>query len=165
MQQCWQKLSRGDWPEMAVLWLVLKHESESRSVVSDSLLPHGLYSPWNSPGQNTGVGSLSLLQGIFPAQGSNPGLPHCRQTLYHLSHQGIPSISWSLLKSVSIELVMLSNHLVLCLCLLCLPSVFPSIREFSTESSLSIRWPTYWSFSFSISPSNVYSGLISFRID
>ena len=57
-------------------------ESESCSVVSDSLWPHGLYSPWNSPGQNTGVGSLSLLQGIFPTQGSNPGLPHCRWFLY-----------------------------------------------------------------------------------
>ena len=66
------------------------HESESRSVVSDSLRPHGLYSPRNSPGQNTGVGSLSLLQGIFPIQGSNPGLPHCRQILYQLSHQGSP---------------------------------------------------------------------------
>ena len=62
--------------------------SESRSVVSDSLRPHGLFfSPWNSPGQNTGVGSLSLLQGIFPTQGSNPGLPHCRQILYQLSHR------------------------------------------------------------------------------
>ena len=50
--------------------------------MSDSLQPHGLYSPWNSPGQNTGVGSLSLLQGVFPTQGSNPGLPHCRQILY-----------------------------------------------------------------------------------
>ena len=64
--------------------------SESRSVMSDSLWPHGLYSPWNSPGQNTGVGSLSLLQGIFPTQGSNPGLPHCRWILYHLSHKGSP---------------------------------------------------------------------------
>ena len=56
-----------------------------------TLWPHGLYSPWNSPGQNTGVSNLSLLQGIFPAQGSNPGLPHCRQILYQLSHskQGI----------------------------------------------------------------------------
>ena len=60
------------------------HESESCSVMSSSLL----YSPWNSPGQNIGVGSLSLLQGVFPTQGSNPGLPYCRQTLYHLSHQG-----------------------------------------------------------------------------
>ena len=62
--------------------------SESHSVVSDSLQPHGLYSPWNSPGQNTGVGSLSLLQGILPTQGLNPGLLHCRQILYQLSHQG-----------------------------------------------------------------------------
>ena len=61
--------------------------SESCSVVSDSLWPHGLYSPWNSPGQNTGVGSLSLFHGIFPTQGSNPGLPHCRWILYQLSHE------------------------------------------------------------------------------
>ena len=53
-----------------------------------TLQPHGLYSPWNSPGQNTGVDSLSLLQGIFPTQGSKPGLPHCRKILYQLSHQG-----------------------------------------------------------------------------
>ena len=64
--------------------------SESSSVVSDCLWPHGLYSPWNSPGQNTGVGSHSLLQGIFPTQGSNPGLLHCRWILYQLSHQGSP---------------------------------------------------------------------------
>ena len=61
-------------------------ESGSHSVVSDSLRPHGLYSPWNSPGQDTRVGSLSLLQGIFPTQGSDPRLLHCRQILYHLSH-------------------------------------------------------------------------------
>ena len=59
-------------------------ESESRSVMSDSLRPHGLYSPWNSSCQNSEVGSLSILQGIFPTQGSNPGLPHCRQVLYQL---------------------------------------------------------------------------------
>ena len=59
--------------------------SESRSVVSDFLRPHGLYNPWNSPGQNTGVSSLSLLQGIFPTQGSNPGIPRCRQILCHLT--------------------------------------------------------------------------------
>ena len=58
----------------------------------DSLWPHGLYSPWNSPGKNTGVGNLFLLQGIFPTQGSNPGLPHCRWILYHLSHKGSPRI-------------------------------------------------------------------------
>ena len=67
-------------------------ESESGSVVSDSLWPHGLYSPWNSPGQNTGVGNLSVLQGIFPTQGSNLGLLHCRQILYQLSHKGSPRI-------------------------------------------------------------------------
>ena len=65
-------------------------ESESCSVVSDSLRPHGLCSPWHSPGQNTGVGSLSLLQGIFPTQGLNPGLLHCRWILYQLSHRGSP---------------------------------------------------------------------------
>ena len=58
--------------------------------MSDSLWPHGLYSPWNSSGQNTGVGSHSLLQGIFPTQGSNPGLPHCRQILYQLSRRRSP---------------------------------------------------------------------------
>ena len=62
--------------------------SESHSVVSESLQSHGLYSPWNSPDQNIGVGSLSLLQGIFPTQGLNSGLPHCRQILHQLSHKG-----------------------------------------------------------------------------
>ena len=75
------------------------------------------------------------------------------------------TISWSLLKLMSIELVMPSNHLILCLPLLLLPSISPSIRGFSNESALCIRWPKYWSFSFSISPSNEYSGLIFFRID
>jgi len=73
--------------------------------------------------------------------------------------------SWSSLKLMSIESVMPSNHLILCCPLLLLPSVLPSIRVFSNESVLHVRWPKYWSFSFSISPSNEYSGLISFRID
>ena len=73
--------------------------------------------------------------------------------------------SWSLLKLMSIESVMPSNHLILCCPLLLLPSVFPSIRVFSNESALHIRWPKYWSFSFNISPSKEYSGLISFRMD
>ena len=64
--------------------------SGSHSVMSDSLWPHGLYSPWDSPGQNTGVGSLCLLQGIFPTQRSNSGLPHCRQILYQLGHNRRP---------------------------------------------------------------------------
>ena len=73
--------------------------------------------------------------------------------------------SWSLLKLMSIELVMPSNHLILCCPLLLLPSIFPSIRVFSNESVLHIRWPKYWSFSFNIRPSNEYSGLISFKMD
>ena len=75
------------------------------------------------------------------------------------------TISWSLLKFMSIESVMPSNHLVLCYPLLLLPLIFPSIRVFSNESALCIKWPRYWSFSFSISPSNEYSELISFRMD
>ena len=73
--------------------------------------------------------------------------------------------SQSLLKLRSIESVMPSNHLILCRSLLLPPSIFPSIRVFSNESAVCIRWPKYWSFSFSISPSNEYSGLISFRMD
>ena len=75
------------------------------------------------------------------------------------------TISWSLLRLTSIESVMPSNHLILCCPLLLLSSVFPSIRVFSNESDLQIRWPKYWSFIFSISPSTEYSGLISFKID
>ena len=82
------------------------------------------------------------------------------------SSQASPSTanSWSLLKLMSIESVMPSNYLILCRPLLLPPSIFPSIRVFSNESVLHIRWPKYWSFSFNISPSNKYSGLISFRM-
>ena len=88
-------------------------------------------------------------------------------TSWAVAHQASLSItnSWSLLKLMSIESVMPSNHLILCHPLLPPPSIFPSIRVFSNESVLHIRWPKYWSFSFSISPSNAYSGLISFRMD
>ena len=88
-------------------------------------------------------------------------------TLWTVALQASLSItnSQSLLKLTSIELVMPSNQLILCHPLLLLPSVFTRIRVFSNESVLHIRWPKYWSFSFSISPSNEYSGLISFRID
>ena len=72
--------------------------SKSCSVTSKSLRPHGLYSPWNFPDQNTGVGSLSLLQGMFPTQGSNPGLPHCRWILYQLSHKGSPMIRQKMIR-------------------------------------------------------------------
>ena len=92
---------------------------------------------------------------------SNSGTP------WTVAHQVSLSItnSQSLFKLMSIESVMPFNHLILCLPLLLLPSIFPSIRVSSKESVLHIRWPKYWSFSFSISPSNEYSGLISFRID
>ena len=71
----------------------MKVKSESHSVVSDSLQPHGPYSPWNSPGQNTGVGSPSLLRGVFPTHGLNPGLLNCGQFVYQLSYQGSPKYS------------------------------------------------------------------------
>ena len=88
-------------------------------------------------------------------------------TLWTAARQASLSItnSQSLLKLMSIESVMPSNHLILCHPLLLPPSIFPSIRVFSSESVLCIRWPKYWNFSFNISPSNEYSGLISFRID
>ena len=85
----------------------------------------------------------------------------------YLARQASLSItnSWSLLKLMSFVSVMTSNHIILCCPLLLLPSLFPSIRVFSNESALPIRWPNYWSFSFNISPSNEHSGLISFRMD
>ena len=85
-------------------------------------------------------------------------------TTAHQASLSIPN-SRSLLKLISIELVVSSNHLILCHPLLLLPSIFPSIRVFSNESALHIRWPKCWSFSFNISPSSEYSGLISFRMD
>ena len=86
-------------------------------------------------------------------------------TPWTAAHQASLSFTLSLSLLMSIESVMPSNHLILCYCLLLLPSIFPSIRVFSSESALPIRWPKYWSFSFSISPSNEHSGLISFRMD
>ena len=83
---------------------------------------------------------------------------------YHHASLSITN-SWSSPKPKSIQLVMRSNHLILCQFLLLLPSIFPSITVFSNESTFCIRWPKYWSFSFSISPSNEHSGLISFRMD
>ena len=84
-----------DWHLWISKWPFQRHlasVSESWSVMSDSLWPHGLYRPWNSPGQNTEMGSPSLLQGIFSTQGLNPGLLHCRWILYQLSHKGSPGI-------------------------------------------------------------------------
>ena len=180
-------------------------KSVSYSVVLDSLRPNGLWPAkllclWISPGKNIGMGCHFLLQGIFPTQGSNPGLLHCRRILYQMSHKGSPRTwewvapffsgssrprnwtrvshilgefftnramkdtnSWSLLKFMFIEWVMLPNHLTLCHPLLLLFSIFPSIRVFSNELVLHIRWSKYWSFS--ISPSNEYSKLIFFSTD
>ena len=151
------------------------------SVVPDCLRPHGL-SParllclWDSPGKNTGVG-CHVLQGIFPTQGSNLHLLRWRAD----SLTPEPSLfSYSVVSdslrpheaqharpprpsptpgacSTPHKSVMPSNHLILCRPLLLPPSIFPSIRIFCKESGLHIRWPEYWSFSFSISPSNEYS--------
>ena len=96
-------------------------------------------------------------------------LSHVRlfATPWTAAHQASLSItnSWSLPKLMSVESVMPSNHLILCHPLLLVPSIFPSIRVFSNESALRMRWPKYYSFSFNISPSNEHSGLISFRMD
>ena len=86
-------------------------------------------------------------------------------TSWIAAHEASISNSWSLFILMSIELVMPSNHLILCHPLLLLPSIFPKIRVFSNESVLCIKWPKYWSFSFSISPSNEHPGMISFRMD
>ena len=196
----------GNFLGQCLLWLSHQKLKTKRTMWKWKWLSHvqifvtpWLYSPWNSPGQNTRMGSLFHLQGIAPTQGSNPGLPHCRQILYQLSHKRSPrllewvqfssaqslspvwffAIPWiaahqaslsiinsqNLLRLKSTELVMPSNHLILCCSLLLPPSIFPSIRVFTNQSLLHNRWPKYWSFSFSISPSNEYSGLISFRID
>ena len=96
----WTALERNYIESNKILYASMKNESESYSVVSNSLQPHGLYSPWNSPGQNTGVGCHALLQGIFPTQGSNPGLPHYRQILYLLSHKGSPICIYTILISI-----------------------------------------------------------------
>ena len=151
-----------------------------------------LLCPWDSLGKNNGVGYHAFLKEIFLTEELNPQLFHCRQILSSLSHVESPfssvqllshvwffatpwtaafqdslsiTNSWRLLKLMSIELAMPSKYLILCCPLLLPPSIFPSIRVFSNESVLHIRWPKYWSFSFSISPSNEYLGLIFFRVN
>ena len=106
-------------------------------------------------------GSYKLILGVLPLQGQFHRQWWDRLDASVFNHD----ISQNLLKLMSIESVMPSNHLILCHPLFLLPSIFPSIRVFSNESALSIRWTKYWYFSFSISPSNEYSRLISFRID
>ena len=150
------------------------------------LWPSRLLCPWDSPGKNTRVGCHTLFHGISPTQGSNlcllglllwqcttpwfqpaKALTSSVQWLspvqlfaipWTAAHQASLSIanSWSLLKFMSIESVMPSNHLILCCPLLLSPSIFPSIRVFYNESVLHIKWPKYWSFSFSITlPMNI----------
>ena len=106
--------------------------------------------------QETGFSSVQSLIHVRPF--SNPWTTVCQASLSITN-------SWSLLKLMSIELVMPSNHIILSCPLLLLPSIFPSIRVFSDESAHHIRWPKYWSFSLNISPSNEHPGLISFRMD
>ena len=118
----------------------------------------------NSTALGQGPGSslrdqFSSIQSLSPVQLFVTSWTAARQASLSITN------SWSLLKLMSIESVMPSNHLILCRPLLVLPSIFPSIRVFSNESVLLIRWPKYWSFSFNISSSNEHPGLISFRMD
>ena len=141
----------------------------SHSVMSDSLQPHGLQHarllcPPVSPGMHAGLVAQLCLTPCHPTDCSLSGYSVHGILQARILEWVAIIISWSLVKFMSTELVMLSNHLILYYPLL-LPSVFPSIRVFSNKSALCIRWPKYWSFSFSISPSSEYSGLISFRIN
>ena len=131
------------------------------------------YSPWSLKESDTTerLSTAPVLTSLtrFLKDCSIQSLSHVQlfATPWTAAHQASLSItnSWSLLKLKSFESVMLSNHLNLCHLLLLQPSIFPSLSVFSNESVLHIRWPKYWSFSFNISSSNEYSGLISFRID
>ena len=120
------------------------------------ILVYSLLSP-NAHNSQHSIGSVQLLRHVWLCV--TPWRSAACQASLSITN------SWSLLKLMSIESVMPSNHLILCRPLLLLPSILPSIRVFFNESVLCIRWPKYWSFSFSISSSNEYSGLISFRMD
>ena len=122
---------------------------------TEMMLRHG---PCAHQGHSPGFRSVQFRCSVVSDSLWPHGLQHCQASLSVTN-------SRSLLKLMSIELVMPSNHLILCRPLLLLPSIFPSIMVFSDESVLRIRWPKYWSFSFSISPSNQHPGLISFRVD
>ena len=135
--------------------------------------------PSSSPIQIRCFPSLDQIFPRCPSTKNSPATRLCWVSVQSLSRVRFFATPWtatcqaslcitnsrSLLKLMSIESVMPSNHLILCCPLFLLPSIFPNIRVFSNESVLLIRWPKYWSFCFSISPSNEYSGLISFRID
>ena len=140
-------------------------------------LSRGPWRPLSSPGAP--VSALHIPSPSSPASPPPACVQSASQSVQSLSHVRLSATLWtatrqaslsitssqSLLKLVSIELVMPSNYLILCHPLLLPPSIFPSIRVFSNQSVLHIRWPKYWSFTFNISPSDEYSGLISFRMD
>ena len=128
--------------------------------MSDPLWPHGLqHTRFSCPSLSPGVCSSPVhFSCSVLSDSTTPWAAACQASLSIINSQ-------RLLKLMSTESVMPSNHLILCRPLLLLPSIFLNIRVFSSESVLCIRWLKYWSFSFSISPSNEYSGLISFRID
>ena len=150
------------------LWRTCYKTQEASSVLCDDL------EGWGGRGHTCAYGRFTLL---YSGNQYNTAkqffvvqlLSHVRLfvTLWTAARQASLSftISWSLLKLMSTESVMPFNYLILCHPFLLLPSIFPSIRVFSNELALCIRWPKYWSFSFSISPSNEYSGLISFKMD
>ena len=166
--------------------LLFSCEVVSNSSVNPWTVPTRHLCPLDFPGKNTGVRCHFHSKGSSRL-GLSPCFLHCRQILYHWATSSVQSFSrvWPFMtpwtaahqaslsitnsrispKSMSIKSVMPSNHLILCHSLLLLPSIFPSIRVFSNESALHIRWPKYWSFSFNISPTNEHLGLSSFRMD
>ena len=123
------------------------------------------YSPWSCKEQDTTERlHFHFCYIVLGKKTFSPTLKSCPTLGDPMASLTITS-SWSLLKLISIEFVVTSNHLILCHPLLLMPSNFPRIRVFSSESALRIRWPKYWSFSYNISPSNEHPGLISFRMD
>ena len=133
----------------------MEHIKRKRHSWTDSSLAHGS----QNLGHPTSKNCSQLVQSLSCVRLFATPWTAARQASLSITN------SWSLLKLMSLESVMPSSHLILCCPLLLLPSIFPSIRVFSNEPVLLVRWPKYWSFSFSISPSNEYSGLISFRMD
>ena len=159
------KFEEGSWwwtGRPGVLWSMGSQRVGHNQVTELTELKSGDYQSWHK-GQST---HMLSTRDVHTLEISSEQLSHSvlSDSLWPHGLQHI-SNSWSFLKLMSIELVMPSNHLILCCPLLLPPSIFPSIRVFSNESVLHIRWPKCWSFNFSISPSNEYWRLISFRID
>ena len=143
---------------MSLCWLC-PLSARTPSAIKESRKGLGIVIPFSSPDPRlTGAVQFSSVQSLSCVWLCNPWTAACQASLSI-------TYSWTLLKLMSIKAVMSSKHLILCRPHLLLPSIFPSIRVFSSESVLPIRWPKIWSFRFSISPSSEYSGLISFRMD